>query len=184
MSDAILTAAIAATVSLLVSLVTTWSEGKRHKREMTRRSTEKVLDLRLKAYPLVFKITDQVTGQILFNKDRLITAEALHVTLGELQEWHRAMAGFLLTPNSIRAYRALREALAARPAESSCYTRRQLEAIWTAKNEFRGALKADLYLLYEEDRKGISPRSFWRRFFHGKHAHPARHGHEHSAAAA
>lgn len=183
MSDAVLTAAIAAAVSLLVSLITIWSEGKRHEREMTRRSTEKVLDLRLKAYPLVFKITDQVTGHILFSEDKPITPEALHATLEELQEWHRAMAGFLLTPKSIRAYRALREALAARPAESDCYTRRQLEAIWTTKNEFRGALKADLYLLYKEDRKGISPRSFWRRFFHGKHAHPSRHGHEHSAAA-
>jgi hypothetical protein len=184
MSDAVLTAAIAAVVSLLVSLVATWSEGKRHKREMTRRSTEKVLDLRLKAYPLVFKITDQVTGRILFSKDKPITPEALHATLEELEEWHRAMAGFLLTPKSIRAYRALREALATRPADSGCYTHRQLETIWTSKNEFRGALKADLYLLYKEDRKGISPRSFWRRFFRGKNAPPSPHGHEHSAAAA
>ena len=160
MNETVVTALISALVSLVVSFVTAWlerrklnSEESRHAQDLKRRLTEKMLDLRLQAYPLAFKITDQLRGEILFNTKQPISAASVEVVLQDLQAWHREKAGFLLTAKpsrSIAAYRALRNALAAPLANSNC-SQEQLQAIWQAKNELRGALKSDLRLLYQED---------------------------------
>ncbi len=157
MHETVAAALIAAAVSLLVSLLTARyerrkleSEEKRQERELMRRLTEKMLDLRLKAYPLAFRITDKLTGHILYRKTESVTPAYIRAVLEELLEWHRSKAGFLLTRSSIRTYRALRDALNAEPTDST-YSRGQLDAMFRGKNELRGALKSDLSLLYKED---------------------------------
>jgi hypothetical protein len=112
--------------------------------------SEKMLDLRLRAYPQAFKINDRLRGELLFRKAIPPAPAAMREVLAQLQEWHRAEAGFLLTRSSIEAYRALRNALAAPPSHLPC-SQEHLTAIFKAKNELRGALKSDLRLLYEED---------------------------------
>ncbi len=49
------------------------------------------------------------------------------------------------------AFYALRDVLARSPGDGKAFTSKQLENIWRARNVFRGMLRDDVGLLYEED---------------------------------
>ncbi len=155
MRETIIPALVAAVVSLFVSWLTyarekrkVESEEKRHGLEMRRRLTEKLLDLRLVAYPKAFVVTDKLRGDLLGND---VTVEYVKDVLRELLEWQKNHAGFLFTKDSLKAYRELKKALSAEPANSTSYSDNQIRQMFNCKNNFRGALKSDLTLLYQED---------------------------------
>lgn len=160
MNDKVITALVAAVVSLAVSLLTLWSnrkriqsEEKRHAVDHQRHLTEKLLDLRLSAYPKAFGITYQLTSPFLLSNPKLSTGHILDVK-NKLLEWERKDGAFLFTKSSLRAYRDLITALSVEAREDGTYSRKQRDQMWKCKNRFRGALKADLKLLYEEDDVG------------------------------
>ncbi len=155
-SHAVLTALIAAAVSLIASLATynatlrtLLNQRRMQERELERRFTEKLYELRLAAYPKAFAITDQLRGEHVFSGALL--PELLHKVREELLEWNRAEAGFLMSQDALKAFYAIRDALARDPEDGVHYSRSQRKGIWTCKNRFRGLLKADLNLLYQEE---------------------------------
>lgn len=156
MTEKIITALIAACVSLAVSLITfivarrkIESEKERHERELQRRLTEKLYDLRLDSYPRAFEITDKLRGDYI--KSGKVKKDYITQVLENLHEWHRTKAGFILTKNSLKAFYNLRAALSAEPNNDEYYSKKQRHEIWVCKNRFRGILKSDLNLLYQEE---------------------------------
>jgi hypothetical protein len=157
MIEKLLTALIAAIVSLAVSLLTIWSnrrklesEERRHGIDHRRHLTEKILDLRLAAYPKAFGITYELTSPFLQSTD-VVSVEHIHIVKEKLLEWERSDGAFLFSKSSLRAYRDLLTALSEEAIGENGFSRRQRDRIWRCKNRFRGALKADLKLLYEDD---------------------------------
>jgi hypothetical protein len=157
MIEKLLTALIAAIVSLVVSLLTIWSnrrklesEERRHGLDHRRRLTEKILDLRLAAYPKAFGITYELTYPLLLSSNVVPVEHILNVK-EKLVEWERSDGAFLFSKGSLRAYRDLLTALSEEPRGENGFSRKQRDRIWRCKNRFRGALKADLKLLYEDD---------------------------------
>lgn len=156
MTEKIITALIAAAVSLVVSLLTyiatrrkIESEKERQERELQRRLTEKLYDLRLDSYPKAFEITDKLRGDII--KGGEVKKEYISKVLDELHEWHRTKAGFLLTELSLKAFYNLRSSLSVEPSNDDLYSKKQRHEMWKCKNRFRGILKSDLNLLYQEE---------------------------------
>lgn len=151
-----MTALIAALVSLVVSLIAYFaqkhqmrSEWQRQDREMQRRFTEKLYDLRLNSYPKAFEITDKLRGALI--KGENITEDYVRGVMDELLAWHKTKAGFILTEKSLKAFYQLRSALSTEPENGNVYSSRQKNEIWECKNRFRALLRADLNLLYTEE---------------------------------
>lgn len=158
MTEIIIAALVAGLVSLLVSMLTIYSEKNKIKseekmleRELHRRLTEKLLDLRLAAYPRAFAITDKLRSDLILSKSSNISTDYIRGVLSELLDWQRDCAGFLFTDKSLKAYRKLREALSVEPSSGDLYSKEQLKNIFNCKNVLRGCLKHDLTLLYNED---------------------------------
>ena len=156
MNEKIAAALIAACVSLAVSLITfivakrkIQSDKERQERELQRRLTEKLYDLRLDSYPTAFAITDRLRGDLI--KSGKLEREYINAVLEDLHAWHRTKAGFILTKHSLKAFYRLRDALSAAPANDGRYSRKQRHDMWVCKNKFRGVLKSDLNLLYQEE---------------------------------
>ena len=153
----LITALIAAVVSLIVSLLTHYSnrrklrsEEKRHSIEQRRKLTEKLMDLRLRTYPEAFAITDDLTSTYTTKNHDLSPAHVEAVKM-EIIKWNKEKGAFLLTKASIRAYRNLISSLTVTPETNEKYSNKQRDQMWRCKNRFRGALKSDLKLFYEED---------------------------------
>lgn len=158
--DTIVTAVIAAIVSALVSVMVgllnyratvqkLTNEKQMHEREMRRRMTEKLYDLRLEAYPKAFEITDQLRKDYIFAAG--LDQEYLKQVSQELNEWYRSKAGFIISAKSIKAWYEIRNALNAKPKENGNFSESQRKKIWQAKNHFRGALRNDVNILYLEE---------------------------------
>ena len=60
-----------------------------------------------------------------------------------------------MTANSLKRFRGLSNAL--NLGDRTEVTEQHLQKIWEAKNSLRGALKADLILLFEEDQSTPLP---------------------------
>jgi hypothetical protein len=155
-SDAAFTALIAAFVSLLASLATYVAamrslkhQSKMQDRELGRRFTEKLYELRLASYPKAFFITDQLRSEYVFGE--ILSPDFLRKVLEDLLEWNKSSAGFLLSADSLKAYYAIRKMLSAVPEHTDKYSSTQRKSIWNCKNLFRAALKRDLDLLYVEE---------------------------------
>jgi hypothetical protein len=148
-----------ALIALLVALVTSVStvvvtnraresDEKRQEKEHRRNLTERLLTLRLAAYPSIFSITQDLSRQQLFTTPPP-TVETLTSFRYRIKDWERDQGAFLMTTNSLKRFRALSNAL--NLGENAEATEQRLQKIWEAKNALRGALKADLTLLFEED---------------------------------
>lgn len=154
--EKIIAGLIAAFVSLTVAILSHLASRKALRaqrenleREMQRKLTEKLYDLRLKYYPKAFEITDQLRGEYLFKG--LVLAKDLNVIREELMEWNKSKAGFILSESSIASYYEIRDSLAQNSTNDEGLSKPQIKKIWHAKNKFRGCLRSDLNLLYVEE---------------------------------
>ena len=152
----IASALIAAIVSIaggfltyLATSRTLASQQRLQERQLGRRLTERLYELRLEAYPRAFEITDKLRGEYIFSPD--LGREHLLKVLEELYEWHRTKAGFVLSNDSTKAWYAIRGTLSMKPDAGNDFSEERRGAIWEAKNRFRGALRADVNLLYVEE---------------------------------
>jgi len=152
----IISAIIAALVSVAAGFLTYIAtkrslehQREMQEREMRRRFTERLYELRLEAYPRAFEITDKLRGGYLFGPD--LKEEQLAQLLEELHEWHRSKAAFVLSTDAIRAWYGMRGCLGLKPEQDGHYTEDQRKKIWDAKNNFRKTLRDDVDLLYEEE---------------------------------
>jgi hypothetical protein len=155
MNPQVVTAVVASGVSFVVglsahlasrrALITT---TQKLERELQRRLTEKLIDLRLDRYPQAFQITDRLLGEHIFGKH--MTSTELATVREQLAEWNASKSCFLLSVRSLQSYYKLREALSLANTKQEL-SGNDLEEIWHAKNSFRKNLRADLRLIYSEE---------------------------------
>src|ERR1051326_4380324 len=102
MNPQVVTAVVASGVSFVVglsahlasrrALITT---TQKLERELQRRLTEKLIDLRLDRYPQAFQITDRLLGEHIFGKH--MTSTELATVREQLAEWNASKSCFLFT---------------------------------------------------------------------------------------
>lgn len=161
MTSAVIAAAISlvvATGTVIVSYVTTKASLRRdHDRQeadFRQAMTTRLYDQRVATYPGLFKATDA------FRHSRLEGAgdnlrNHLRGALGQVDGWHASEGGLLLSTPAYKALLELRNAVRRyikEPPDSDHLE--QLEHdIWYRKGILRAALRADLGLLFDEDRE-------------------------------
>jgi hypothetical protein len=154
----ILSAAIAAIISLIVALIsfmatrnTLRSEREKTERGLQRNMTEKLYDLRMEIYPEAIAITNGLRKSTLTELGDTLSEAYLKAIQEKLDEWHNAKAFLILSRPAVEELYALRRALREKPAPDGKYSPEQLERISKAKNAFRRSLRSDIQLLYEEE---------------------------------
>lgn len=154
----LISAAIAAFVSLVVGVLTYAATRrsqqnliKMQERELTRRFTERLYDLRLAAYPKAFEITDRLRLKFMFGGD--LKREELEAVSTQLHQWHTGSAAFLLSKKGRIAFYKLVDYLEMQPEAGAegFYSGEQRAAISKAANAFWGELRNDVGLLHEEE---------------------------------
>lgn len=159
-SAAVIAAGVSVVVgagSVAVTFVTTQAslrrDRQRQEAEFRRTMTARLYDRRVALYPGLFAATAA------FRNSRLSAASDMHRHLAEaleqVDDWHTKEGGLIL---STRAYEQLLELRRAvrrylqEPADSEGLDQLQHD-IWHRKGALRAAMRADLGLLFDEDRQ-------------------------------
>lgn len=150
MSPEVMSALIAGVVSILVSLVSYFSVLRQIKnnriaieRQLERQLTEKLYNLRIAKYPEAFTITAKL------GKDD--SAQTLRNIQTSLSEWKSGEVGLILSQKAKKAYYELNETIKKKPEKDGKFSSDQLQKIWKLRNRFRGELRRDLGLLFDEE---------------------------------
>jgi hypothetical protein len=158
----IVSAAIAALVSLVVAIISfvmnknsLKSEREKFERELQRNMTTRLYDIRLEVYPEAISITDGLRNSRMSAQGDGLSAEYFQGILSGLDQWHANKAFLLLSPKAVSTFYALRRTLRAKPAANGKYSKAQIEDIWHAKGRFRNALRSDIQLLYTEESEAL-----------------------------
>jgi hypothetical protein len=159
-------AVIAGSVALVGAALSAWYNHRvlrdarlKSERELQRRFTERLLDLRLKVYPRAFEITETLEGEFVFAPS-FGSADAAAVR-ERLTEWNRAEAPLVVSEDVLRAFRDLRDSLGRAARLDGPFPEKLRREIWVAKNHFRFCLRADVQLLYKEDDGEAAKMSKW-----------------------
>jgi hypothetical protein len=147
---------IAAGVSLVGSLLTYLISGRqisseRHKleREMQRKFTERLYEIRIKTYPAAFAFTEMVAKPNGVLPEEMF---ARHLEIRQkLRAWKSAEVTFLLSNSSFEAFRDLERRLKKNPDKGNHYSPDQLNRLWHSRNRFRSELRRDVGLLFDEE---------------------------------
>jgi hypothetical protein len=132
----VLSAAIAAIVSLVVALIsfvtnknTLKSEREKFERELQRTMTSKLYDLRLEMYPEAIAITDGLRKSRMAAQQERLSETYFKDILTKLDEWHGARAFLLLSRSAVDTLYTLRKVLREKPELEGQYSKAQLEKI-------------------------------------------------------
>jgi hypothetical protein len=149
----VVSALIAGIVSLIggvltyrASLISTRHLYKSKERELSRKMTEKLVDLRLQTYPSAFQILSKLTEKEL-NGGEITKQECLEIRK-ELMDWKNQKVVFLLSQNAYKSYYKLLENLAI-PKDK--LTGKEAVTLHQAKNDLSRKLRVDVNLIFEED---------------------------------
>jgi hypothetical protein len=154
--DIVISALIAGTTSLLISFIT-YRAAKRHmilereklERELERKLTERLYEVRLKHYPKAFEITDNL-GKKTSTMDATVLSRNREVE-NQLREWKKGEVSFILSGRALRVFYKLVDVLSKNPERGTFYSEAQLANIWNARVKFRRELRRDIGLLFKED---------------------------------
>jgi hypothetical protein len=162
MEAAILTAIISAVVSLTVTLITVIAsrsniraEREKLERELQRSMTVKLYDVRIDAYPRAMQITEGLRRSHIRAQREEAHEGYFKDILNQIDEWHATKAAFIISNNSLHRLYALRNALRKKPEANGKYSAEQMNSIWSAKGDFRAALRADIQLLFKEETEEV-----------------------------
>ncbi|NJM84849.1 MAG: hypothetical protein HC839_00705 [Leptolyngbyaceae cyanobacterium RM2_2_21] len=154
----LLSAAIAAIISLVVAAISyltnknaLQAERDRFEQELQRNMTTKLYNARLEIYPEAIAITDGLRKSRMGSQAETISQEYFSNLLIKLDQWHSTKAFLLLSPSAVKTLYQLRKLLRQQPEADGKYTEEQLNKIWQAKGSFRSALRSDIQLLYKEE---------------------------------
>ncbi len=155
---ALVSAAVAALVSLAVGVLTFVAtvrghraENDRLERELQRTMTVKLYDRRMESYPKVWKTTDGLRRSQMIANDARSNPEHFRRLLADLDEWTAGDGAMILSKESVEASHEVRQALRDSPADGTNYSEAQIERAWQAKRRFRQELRRDVELLFNED---------------------------------
>ena len=109
LNDKILTALIAGGVSLVVAIITYLStigkirsERRNLEKQIKTKFTERLYELRLKKYPIVFEITDKLGKKKAFEEQ--IIPEKYKQIEKQLRDWKSGEVGLILSETSLEIY--------------------------------------------------------------------------------
>ncbi len=163
--SALLSAVVAAGISLVVGILTFWStrmsresEESRHAKELERAMTMKLYEQRMAAYPKVWPMTESLRRSVMLRNGAQHLPQYMANALVELDEWGAGDAAMMLSADALEAFYELRESLRAEPERPDGYSDAQMHRIWRAKGDLRSELRRDVALLFEEE-KSIKPPS-------------------------
>lgn len=158
MSEVLLSGIIAGIVSIVAAIISYLAnrralaiERQKFEKQLQRRFTEKLYDLRIAVFPKAMEITEGLRKSQLWREDEPLTQDYLDNILLDLDTWHSTKAAFLLSNNSLTAFREVRKAIRDKPKSENEYSEIQIQRIWKAKGKFRAALRNDIVLLYREE---------------------------------
>jgi hypothetical protein len=156
LSDTVITALIAGGISLLVSLITYFTtkqqiitEREKLERQLERKFTERLYDLRLQHYVKAFQITEGLS-KVAPNKEGL--ASGYQEIREQLKDWRAGEVAFIMSDKALKTYYELQRVLKKNPEMGDKYSEAQIQKIWRARNRFRGVLRADVGLLFKEEK--------------------------------
>ncbi len=132
-------------ITFLVTFFTTRSNLKQEIFKTKYYYDKRLLEERLKYYPELFEITQEIWKQNYTPEENLkIITEAKERFL----TWrHKGTWFLLLTQNSLNGYNELKEALKSNPWDwKKWYTKDQLRKIFVLRNSLRWALKDDIWI--------------------------------------
>jgi hypothetical protein len=154
-SEKIVVAIIAASVSILVSIVgffTNRFQTKisqiRFEKELKNKYTNILYEKRIELYPAAFKISSKIKK--IQEHGGIIPREQQLRILKNLNSWVEDEAGLFLSKEVISAYYNLRKSLGNAPGNCDSYTKVQIDKIWNARNDFRIALRNDISNLHRK----------------------------------
>lgn len=155
MDDFFSPAIIAASTSLLISIITLFQFFKNQRFQqrqfndsLNRTLTTKLYDLRLEHYPKAFEITDNVYRKKGGNYD----FEAIQGSLRELIDWKKGTVDLIISIEASDGYYKLRDALMKNPSHKNRYSNEQVEKIHSTTKYFRRQLRRDLGFLFREEK--------------------------------
>jgi hypothetical protein len=154
----IITALIAGSISLIVSVITYVTtkrqmalEREKLERQLKRKFTERLYDLRLQHYAKAFEITENL------GKGELTATAGLqsqHIAIrDQLKNWKSGEVNLIISDKALEEFYELLRALKKNPEKGTVYSNTQIDNLWRARNKLRGALRFDLGLLFQEDRE-------------------------------
>jgi hypothetical protein len=167
LADEVVAALIAAGVSIIASLVTYFTtkhqmslerenlakqlalEREKLETQLKRQFTDRLYDLRLKCYPEAFQITEPLSQVSKIAEEDLY--DFYQSVKEQLKAWKEKDASFLMSNDALKMFYEFWQALRKNPEKGNTYSEVQKENIWRARNRFRGALRSDVGLLFEED---------------------------------
>lgn len=160
MDDKILTAIIAGSISLVVSLIgflSSWIALQAKKNEIERNLKnsymERLYEMRLKNYPKALEITKYVTR--LPKKESSFNREDILAIRDSLGEWLNGEGGLVASEELINALYEVRDRLSADYGGDQEYSRQQMEKIVSVISNFRRELRADIRFLHASDESRI-----------------------------
>jgi len=154
MEATIIAALIAASISLVISLLSLYESFKKQKtqRELFEKEQyvsflAKLYELRLSNYPKAFEITDLIRKE----KGENINPEIVNKVRKELYAWKSSIVSLIISYDTIVAFRDLRDSLNKNPAFGEKYAKEQIDKIWETRSEFRKCLRRDIGLLHKKN---------------------------------
>jgi hypothetical protein len=154
----ILSAVVAAVVSLAVGLVTYRATTSGHRterlkleRELQRTMTSKLYEKRMESYPRAWEISDALRRSRMRSGNAQRDPEYFARVLAELDEWTATAGAMILSKEAVDASIEMRLALREPPATPDGYSEQQMERIWLSKRHLRQELRRDVDLLFTED---------------------------------
>jgi hypothetical protein len=156
MNDPVLTAIIAGGVSITASIITYVSARRQIRsqretieRQLTHKFTERLYELRLSHYPLAFEITEPL-GKLKSAQPDQLPARFGEI-LDRLKKWKSGEVNLVLSDYATDMFYTLERRLKRNPGNGKTYSEEQLDAIWDARQRFRGALRRDVGLLHSDE---------------------------------
>lgn len=150
MQPEIVSAIVAGVVSLTISIIgytasvrSIKSERERLELQLERHFTDRLYGLRLGNYPEAFRITESLGKKNNPNQIQDISKQ--------LKNWKAGEVSLILSQRARQSFYDLQAAINKQPETNKGFSEQQNLKIWKLRNLFRGELRRDLGLLFEED---------------------------------
>ncbi|MES2062580.1 MAG: hypothetical protein V4456_11710 [Bacteroidota bacterium] len=148
-------AVIAATTSLLISLITLYQffKNKRLQEDLylkgsNRALTIKLYELRLEHYPKALEIIEEIYRK----KGGTIEIGIVRNVLNELIDWKKGIINLIISNEAHESYYKLRDTLMKKSAFEDKFSNEQVQHIIISTKEFRRQLRRDVGFLFREEK--------------------------------
>ena len=161
LTDKILAAIIASSISLIIAIITHLTTAKKIKieksnleKEFEHRYIDKLFEKRIDLYPTAFAIAGKASR--LKAPEYIVPSEDLLKVKYELTDWAEGEAGLFMSKELVEAFYNFTNVLSKKPSNGENYSLEQADKIWNYRNNFRSKLRRDLGILHSSFGKNKS----------------------------